>query len=78
MARLKPPPVPDKPVPVLDELRQPERACADRSFQDRRDAAVITVFRGTGMRLSELAGIRYDPGDPRRSDLDLWHREITV
>jgi site-specific recombinase XerC len=30
------------------------------------------------MRLSELAGIRYDPGDPRRSDLDLWHREITV
>jgi integrase len=28
--------------------------------------------------LSELAGIRYDPGDPRRSDIDLWQREITV
>ena len=39
---------------------------------------MIAVFRATGMRLSELAGIRYDPGDPRRSDLDLWHREITV
>ncbi len=26
----------------------------------------------------QLAGIRYDPGDPRRSDLDLWRREITV
>ena len=25
-----------------------------------------------------LAGIRYDPLDPRRSDLDLWAREITV
>jgi integrase/recombinase XerD len=25
-----------------------------------------------------LAGIRYDPDDPRRSDIDLWHREITV
>lgn len=23
-------------------------------------------------------GIRYDPGDPGRSNLDLWHREITV
>jgi integrase len=39
---------------------------------------MIAVFRATGMRLSELAGIRYDPGDPRRSDLDLWHGEITV
>ena len=41
-------------------------------------AAVIAVFRATGMRLSELAGIGYDPDDPRRSDIDLWHREITV
>ena len=55
-----------------------ERACAGRSFQQRRDAAVIAVFAATGIRLSELAGIRYDPGDPRRSDVDLWHREITV
>ena len=55
-----------------------ERACAGRSFQQRRDAAVIAVFRATGIRLSELAGIRYDPDDPRRSDVDLWHREITV
>ena len=39
---------------------------------------MIAVLRATGMRLSELAGIRYNPDDPRRSDLDLWHREITV
>lgn len=25
----------------------------------------------------EFAGIRYDAGDPRGSDLDLWSREIT-
>jgi hypothetical protein len=25
-----------------------------------------------------LAGICYDPHDPRRSDVDLWRREITV
>ena len=39
---------------------------------------MIAVFRATGMRLSELAGIRYDPDDQSRSDMDLWHREITV
>ncbi len=39
---------------------------------------VSTVFRATGIRLAELAGLRYDPGDPRRSDIDLWQREITV
>jgi site-specific recombinase XerC len=80
MAGLKPPHVPDKPVPVFanGDLLRLERGCAGRSFQQRRDAAVIAVFTATGIRLSELAGIRYDPGDPRRSDIDLWHREITV
>src|ERR1022692_1304042 len=80
MAGLKPPGVPDKPVPVFaaGDLPRLERACAGRSYQQRRDAAVIAVFLTTGMRLSELAGIRYDPDDPRRSDIDLWHREITV
>ena len=80
MAGLKPPRVPDKPVPVFTagDLPRLERACAGRAFAERRDAALIAVFQATGMRLSELAGIRYDPGDPRRSDIDLWHREITV
>ena len=80
MAGLKPPRVPDKPVPVFaaGDLAGLERACAGRSFQQRRDAAVIAVFRATGIRLSELAGIRYHPDDPRRSDIDLWSREITV
>jgi integrase len=80
MAGLRPPHVPDKPVPVFadGDLARLERACAGRSFQQRRDAAVIAVFAATGIRLSELAGIRYDPDDPRRSDIDLWQREITV
>jgi integrase len=80
MAGLRPPPVPERPVPVFtgEELARLERACAGRSFQQRRDAAVIAVFRATGIRLSELAGICYDPEGPQRSDVDLWHREITV
>jgi hypothetical protein len=39
---------------------------------------MIAVLRATRIRLSELAGIGYDPGDPRRSDVDLWRREITM
>ena len=80
MAGLRPPHIPDQPVPIFSggDLARLECACAGRSFQQHRDAAVIAVLGATGMRLSELAGIRYDPADPNRSDLDLWHREITV
>jgi site-specific recombinase XerD len=81
MAGLRPPHVPDKPVPVFrgQELPRLERACAGRGFQERRDAAIIAVFEATGegIRLSEMAGIRYDD-DPQRGDIDLWQREITV
>jgi integrase/recombinase XerD len=80
MAGLRPPHVPDKPVPVFadQDLPRLERACTGRSFQQRRDAAIIAVFTATGIRLSELAGIRYDPDDSQRSDIDVWRREITV
>ena len=80
MARLRPPKVTEKLIPVFTrvELSKLERACQGRSFAQRRDAAIIAVFEATGIRLSELAGIRYDPVDAERSDLDLWQREITV
>jgi len=80
MARLKPPRVPDKPVPIFsgDELSRLARACAGRGFAERRDAAIIAVLEATGIRLSELAGIRYKPDGPRCGAVDLWHREITV
>jgi hypothetical protein len=36
-----------------------------------RAAAILqVVFRATGMRLSVLAGIRYDLGNPPRSDIE--------
>jgi site-specific recombinase XerD len=77
---LQPPRVTDKLVPVFteEELAPLEHACAGRSFAQRRDTAIIAVFRATGIRLAELAGLRYHPGDPRCSDIDLWQREITV
>ena len=80
MAGLRPPAVPVKPVPVFTtgELSRLEAACRCGSFAQRRDAAVIAVFRAAGIRLSEMAGIRHDPDDPARSDLDLQAREIKI
>ncbi len=73
IAGLQPPRVSQKLVPVFtsQELRRLEQACAGRSFAQRRDTAIIAVFTATGIRLSELAGLRC-------SDVDLWQREITV
>jgi site-specific recombinase XerD len=73
MAGLQPPRVPDKLVPVFTgrELTRLDHACAGRSFAQRRDTAIIAVFRATGIRLAELAALRC-------SDIDLWQREITV
>jgi integrase len=66
MAGLAPPRVPAKLVPVFTpaELSKLERACAGRSFAQRRDTTVIAVLTATGIRLSELAGPRYDPRRP--------------
>ena len=36
------------------------------------------MFGATEIRLAEVADIWSDPDDPRRSDVDLWQREITV
>ena len=70
MARLRPPKVTEKLVPVLasGELTKLERACQGRTVAWRRDHAIICVFRATGIRLPELAGIRYDTGSQPRSD----------
>jgi site-specific recombinase XerC len=60
------------------ELSALEKACRGSTFAARRDTAIIAVFTATGLRLSELAGICYDPHDPARSDLDLHAREIRI
>jgi site-specific recombinase XerD len=80
MARLRAPKVTVTAVPVFTsvELSELDKACQGRSFAARRDAAIIAVFTATGIRLSELAGIRYHPGDPARSDLNLHAREIRI
>lgn len=80
MAGLHPPKIPGRLVLVFSdaELAALERACAGRGFGQRRDAAIVAAFRATGVRLAELAGLRYSPDRLRESDVDLTAREITV
>ena len=66
------------PAFTSEELSALRRACQGRGFAGRRDAAVLAVFEATGIRLSELAGIRYCPDDPQRGDLNLYGRAIRV
>ena len=74
VARLRPPREARKPVPCFTsvELSRLAKVCRGSSFDERRDAAVIAVFLATGIRLAEMAGIRYHPADPYRSDVDRW------
>jgi integrase/recombinase XerD len=73
MAGLRPPHVAERPVPIFTgrELPRLERFCAGRGFGQRRDAAIIAVLRASGIRLPELAGIRYEPDNPGCGDIDL-------
>jgi integrase len=65
MAKMRPPVVPERPVPVLgeDQARALLKACAGSGFVPRRDTAIVRLFLDTGMRLSELAKLRVDDVD---------------
>ena len=73
MAGMKPPMLPEQPVPVLreDELKALLKSCEGKEFVQRRDAAIIYLFMDSGLRRAELAGLLVD-------DVDLDHREVSV
>lgn len=61
-------PRPAVPLPHPTVLRTAEveallTACASSGFEDMRDAALIRLFVGTGLRLTEMAGLQLDDVD---------------
>ncbi len=74
MLGMSPPSVAEKPVAVLT-LGQVKRlldVCGGKSFDDRRDTALLRLFlEPGGLRLSEMAGLRL-------ADLDLREDTVTV
>ena len=64
---MKPPTVPETPVPVIspDDFRRLLREAAGTDYRSRRDTAILMTFYDTGARLSELAGMRLEDVDLR-------------
>jgi site-specific recombinase XerD len=66
MARMKPPRLPDAPPPVLtavELLRLLEVTERDKTFQGRRDEAILRVFMDTGARRAEVLGLSVEDVD---------------
>jgi site-specific recombinase XerD len=70
MAKMKPPIIPEQPVPVVaeDGLRRLLATCAGKSFENRRDTALILLLVDVGPRRAELMGLTVDDVD---FDLDV-------
>lgn len=63
--RMKPPHVPEQPVPVLtdQQLSALLAACKGTEFTERRDTALIRLLIDSGIRSSELLGLAVDDLD---------------
>ena len=72
MANMKAPILPETPTPILtkDDLRRLLAVCeGDRSFEGRRDAAILRLMIDTGLRRSEVMGIRWTPDNLETNDI---------
>lgn len=71
MARMRPPKLDEKPVPLIpdEDLRALFKACSGSSFEDRRDTALLRVFLNTGGRLAEIANLKLEETDLDRREL---------
>ena len=70
---MKPPIVPEVPVPVVsdDDLRKLLKVCDGSTFEHKRDLAILRVMIETGTRLAEVAGLNVE-------DVDMADKMITV
>lgn len=73
MGKMKRPHLPENPPPVLteDEIGKVLKACVGKDFYARRDTAIVRVLLDTGIRCSELVGIKL-------TDIDWKADAITV
>lgn len=57
--KLREPSVPEAPVPIIepDDLRTLLDTCSGKSYEDRRDYAILRLWLDTGIRLGEMAGL---------------------
>ena len=72
MAAMKPPQMPEVPVPVVPDeaIAALLKACAGRTFEARRDSAILRLWIDTGSRLAEVAYLLTE--DVR------WEEEVVI
>lgn len=65
MARMKPPVIGEKAIPVIPEHDRAAllKTCSAGTFEDRRDEAIIRLFLATGARLEEGVNLTTDALD---------------
>jgi len=70
--RMRPPAVPEQPVPVLsdDELARLLKAATGTTFEHRRDTAILRFLIDTGARSAEVMGLAVEDVD---FDADVAH-----
>lgn len=61
-------------IPDPDALRHLLASCSGRSFDDRRDRALILLAADTGLRRGELAGLRLEDVDPNTQTVTVQPR----
>lgn len=73
MERMRPPKVPEVPVPVLtdDDVKRLLKACSGTDFYSRRDLAIIRLLFDAGLRRAEITGLAPE-------DVDLSERAVIV
>jgi site-specific recombinase XerD len=79
MAKMRPPKVPEQPIDVVsqDDVRKMLTTCDPKTFEGRRDEAIIRLLYDTGCRLAEITNLRYSD-DESTNDVDLDAGEIMV
>ena len=73
MARMSPPKVPEKLVPVVDDadLHKLFKAVDGADFEARRDKAILSLFIDVGLRIAEMTALKL-------TDVDIEARFVTV
>ena len=54
------------------------KSCSGTTFEDGRDTAILRILTNTGVRVSGLAGLRYNPEDDSQTDVYLRERRLRI